>query len=162
MFLSVLSSVWCLSLSFCLPGTLVAKSLDDIVDAVHGETFGQGDPGNVYLLEAERPVARLTVEMGMQVVHLAVAVAAAEGILQRPRTVVDGVDEVMPEEEGDGAEDGRLVHRHEAVFQVEQGEGAVGSQHLPQHQQAVGSRLDVAQGEQFQIGFFICHGLIAC
>lgn len=69
------------------------------------------------------------------------------------------MDEMVAEEERKGAEESRLIDRHEAVFQVEEREGAVGEGQLLQHEQADGRRLDVAAGQQFQISLFFRHRL---
>lgn len=140
-------------------GTIAAKALDDEVDAPRGEALGERDAGDMHLLKAKCTVARLAVEMRVEIVHLTVTLAAAQGILQRPRAVVDGMDEMVAEEERKGAEESRLIDRHEAVFQVEEREGAVGEGQLLQHEQANGRRLDVAAGQQFQISLFFRHRL---
>lgn len=73
-------------------GTFVAQAFDDVVDALHGEAFGQGHLGNLYLLEAECAVACRAIEVCVQVFHIAIAVVSACCILQGARTVVNGMD----------------------------------------------------------------------
>lgn len=85
-------------------GTIAAKALDDEVDAPRGKALGERDAGDMHLLKAKCTVARLAVEMRVEIVHLAITLAAAQGILQRPRAVVDGMDEMVAEEEREGAE----------------------------------------------------------
>ena len=94
------------------------------------EARGQRHRGDGHAAQAVRVVTAFAEEVSVQVVPLlvallpAVAVRCAEGVLGLPRAVVDGMDQVMPQEEGKRAEDGGLVHGDQSVLQVGQGQGA--------------------------------------
>ena len=75
------------------------------------EIPGHSHHGNLCGLQAKGATTFLTVEMGMHVVNgsvilSAMAVGAAHGILEHARAVIDGMDEMMREEQSDGAVDG--------------------------------------------------------
>ena len=98
------------------------------------EIAWHGDKGHVGGLQAEGAATALTVEMGVEVVDglvvlATMAVGGAHGILEHPRAVVDGMDEVMRQEQGDGAVDGRFVNRVELVLQALQRECVIMSHH---------------------------------
>ena len=78
---------------------------------------------NLGRLQAEGLATFLAVEMGMHVVDgaivlTAMAIGTANGILEHPGTVINSVDEVMGQEERDGAVDGRFVHRVQFILQA--------------------------------------------
>lgn len=50
-------------------------------------------------------------KMGMQVVDLAGATGAADCIFERACPVVNAVHKMVGQEKGDGAENGRFIHR---------------------------------------------------
>ena len=89
----------------CFRGAVGTNAFQYIVDAAETEAFGQLHHRCRYLGEAESAVAYLAVEMGVQVVHFARARRVAYGILKRAGSVVDAMDEVVRQEEGEGAED---------------------------------------------------------
>ena len=99
-----------------MPQTVGAKALEDVVDAVNLEITREGDDGDLGCLEAEGASAALAVEVGVHVVDVAVILAAmavggTDRILEHARSVVDGMNQVMGQEERDGAINGGLVHR---------------------------------------------------
>ena len=69
-------------------------------------------------------MATLAIEVGVKIVKVLAIVLATvtssstHSILERPCAIVDGMDEVMSEEKGDGAVDGRLVHRVQFVLKA--------------------------------------------
>ena len=99
-----------------MPQAVRAQALEHIIDAVDLEIPRQRHDGHLGRLQAEGPTATLAVEVGMHVVDGALVLAAmaiwtAHGILEHPCAVVDGMDEVVGQEQGDGAVDGRFVDR---------------------------------------------------
>ena len=93
------------------------------------------------VVETERFVASLTVKMGMQVVDLAGATGAADCIFERACPVVNAVHKMVGQEKGDGAENGRFIHRIQYLFQIEQRDGTSCFQHGLQHQDTYGGGL---------------------
>lgn len=108
---------------------MVAQPLYHIVNTLRREVLRQADSGDLNVSQTIRLVALGAVEVYMQFIHRAMTLAAADGILERTRTVVNAMNEVMLEEERDGARQGRLVHRVKIRLQVEQAKGALKLHH---------------------------------
>lgn len=88
---------------------------------MHFEVAGQSYHGNVDAAQAERAMAHFAIEVCMQVVEMlafltAVACVVAHSIFERASPVVNGVQQVVSEKQGDAAVDGRLVDTIEPVF----------------------------------------------
>ena len=88
---------------------------------MHFEVAGQSYHGHVDTAQAERAMAHFAIEVCMQVVEVlafltAVACVVAHSIFERAGAVVNGVQQVVSEEQGDAAVDGRLVDTIEPVF----------------------------------------------
>ena len=101
------------------------------------EIAREGYDGDLGRLEAEGAPASLAIEVGVHVVDVAIilaamAVGSTNGILEHARAVVDGMDQVMGQEERDGAVDGRLVHRVQLILEALQRECVVVSHHRSQ------------------------------
>ena len=108
---------------------------------MYPEVTRQGNQGHLSRLQAEGAAALLAVEMGMHVVDgvvilATVAVGTAHGILEHARTVVDGMDEMMRQEQGDGAVDGRFIHRIQLILETLQRERLIMCHHRAQQQDA--------------------------
>lgn len=69
--------------------------------------------------QTEGTMAFLTIEMRMQILHHAIAGIIADGIFQRATSVVDAMDEVMGEKEGDGSGNSRFIYGVEQDFQIQ-------------------------------------------
>ena len=88
---------------------------------MHFEVAGQSYHGNVDAAQAERAMAHFAIEVCMQVVKMltfltTVACIVAHSIFERACAVVNGVQQVVSEKQGDAAVDGRLVDTVEPVF----------------------------------------------
>ena len=99
-----------------MPQTVGTEALEDVVDAVNLEIAREGDDGDLGCLETEGASAALAVEVGVHVIDVAVILAAmavggTHRILEHARSVVDSMNQVMGQEERDGAVDSGLVHR---------------------------------------------------
>ena len=139
-----------------------AQALEHIVDAVYLEVARQGNQWHLSRLQTEGAPATLAVEVGMHVVDVAViltamAVGAANCILEHARAVVDGVDEVVCQEQRDGAVDGRFVHRVQFVLQALQREGIVVGHHRAQQQDAQRRGFHVVQLQLGDIFTLVLH-----
>ena len=126
------------------------------------EVAGQRDQWHLSRLQAERLATLLTVEVGMHVVDGAViltamAVGTAHGILEHARAVVNGMDEMMCQEQRDGTVDGRFIHRVQFVFQALQRESVIVGHHRAQQQDAQCRRLHVMLLQAGDIFTFIPH-----
>ena len=80
--------------------------------------------------------------MDVAVVMVAFAVFLANLIVEHPSSVFEGVYHVVFQEEGERAEDARLVHRHHQSLQMAEAKRVVGSSQCPQNQDAVGCGAD--------------------
>ena len=145
-----------------MPQAVGAQALEHVVDAVYLEIPGQGHDGHLGRLQAEGAATALAIEVGMHVVDgavvlAAVAVRTAHGIFEHPRAVVDGMDEVVGQEQGDGAVDGRFVHRVQLVFKALQREGIVMAHHGAQQQDAQRRGLHVVLLQPLDIFRFVSH-----
>ena len=94
-------------------------------------------------------VALLAVEVCVKVIEVfatlsAMTVGVAHGIFYRSSAIVDGMDEVMGQEQRNAAVDGGLVDCVEPVLQTQQRECLVTREHLAQYQNAYSSGTDVA------------------
>ena len=121
--------------------TVGTKSLKHIVDAVYLEIAGKSDQRHLGRLQAEGAAALLAVEVGMHVVDGAVilttmAIRAAHGILEHACAVVDGMDEVVGQEQGDGAVNGRFIDSIQLIFKTLEREGVIVRHHCAQQQDA--------------------------
>ena len=142
--------------------TFRAEALEHVVDAVYLEIAGQGDKGHLGRLQAKGATALLAVEVGVHVVDdtvilAAAAVGTAHGILEHARAVVDGMDEMMRQEQGDGTVDGRFVHRIQLVLKALQRESVVVRHHRPQQQDADSRGLDVVLLQPRDIFTLVLH-----
>ena len=113
-------------------------------------------------LQAEGLATFLAIEMGMHVVDgaivlTAMAIRAAHGILEHPGTIVNSMNEMMCQEEGDGAVDGRFIHRIQFIFQALQRESVIVSHHRAQQQDAHRRGLHVVRFQAFNIFRFVLH-----
>ena len=138
------------------------QSLEDVVDAMDLEVARQGDQWHLGCLQAEGLATLLAVEMGMHVIDsaivlTAVAIGAAHGILEHARSVINSMDEVMGQEQGDGAIDRGLVHRVEFILQALQREGIFMRHHGAQQQDAHRRRLDIMRFQTFYVFRFVLH-----
>lgn len=138
------------------------QALEHIIDTMNLELAWQGDQRHLGRLQAEGASATLAVEVGMHVVDRAIiltamAIGAAHGILEHASAVVDGMDEVMGQEQRNGAVDGRFVHRVQLVLQALQREGVVMSHHRAQQQYAHGGGLDVVLLQSGDIFTLVLH-----
>lgn len=126
------------------------------------KTLRQSDQRNLCRLQTEGATALLTVEMGMQVVYRvvilpAMAIGTAHGILEHARSVVNGMNQVMGEEQRDGAVDGRFVHRVQLILQTLEREGIVVRHHRAQQQEAQCRGLDIVLLQQGNIFTLVLH-----
>lgn len=95
-----------------------AFSLDDEGDGVRKETCGKFETWYLNVFHAERTLARLTVEMNVPIVVVALAVLFAKFIVQNATPVFEGMYHIVLQEKGEGTEDTRLVHRYHLAIQV--------------------------------------------
>lgn len=75
------------------------------------ETFRELDVVDVDVVEAERTLTRLTIEVDVAVVHVACPLAVAKLIVEDATPVFKGMHHVVLMEQGEHTEDARLVHR---------------------------------------------------
>ena len=87
------------------------------------------------LLQAERALAVCAEEVRVFVLDGTVAVVTADGILQRPRAIVDDMDKAVEKEEGQCSRDGGLVEVRQIALQVGHRHSLVAARHLAQNQQ---------------------------
>ena len=121
-----------------------AETLYHVVDGVHLETLGKLHLRDFGVAEAEGAVAAFAVEVGVLVVGGALVVPLADLVAQGAAAVLDGVDEMVVEQEGEGAEDGAALCRGHALFQFAQGERSACAFQLLEDEQAHGGELHPA------------------
>lgn len=125
-------SSFVLAVYFVLAGS--AYSFQYVVDAVQRKVFGKGHDRYVHLFQTERAVAYFAIEMRVQVVDRTHAPVAANGVFQRSRSVVDGVDQMMRQKEIDRTENRGFIDRVQFRFEIGKGECPFHSDHGVQHQ----------------------------
>lgn len=132
-----------------------AESFEYKIGCVQVKAFGQIDWGYGQIAKAEGAFATFAVEVCVQVRHprvqvlAAAAVGLAEGIFHLPRTVIDGVDKVMLEEECERAEDRRLIDRAQTCLEIRERECTGGGLQRAQYEYPVGCRADVTSFEPY-------------
>lgn len=95
-------------------------SFDDKRHGMGKEPIGQFDMRQMLVFQTERPLARLTIEMNMTVVVVAVATMLAQFIVEHAASVLKGMHHIVFEEKGQHAEDARLVHGGHGLVDVRQ------------------------------------------
>lgn len=105
------------------PGAGGAFSLDDEGDGAGGVAVGEGKGRKGDVFEAEGLLAGFAVEVDVSVGEVAGAGAGAGFVVKDAAAVLEGVDDVVLEEEGEDAKDGGFVHGEEGVFEVGEGHG---------------------------------------
>lgn len=146
--------------------TLGTEPLEYKIGRMEVETFGQINLGDGQFLETERPLAPLAVEVGVQVRQTDMQVLAAaaswfaQGVFELPRAIIDGMDKVVVQEEGQRPEDRRLVYSAKTCLEIGERECADSRLEGAENEDAVGCRTNIARGKQgFVIRFF--HVVIA-
>ena len=116
---------------------------------------------NMEAMEAEGALAAKAVEMNVLVVKRALVVALADLVFRHARTVFDGMNEVIGQEQGQRSEDGRAVNRVQFIIQLAQrqrttviGQGAI-------DEQARGSGFYTSTFEERRIVFGF-HVFVSC
>lgn len=108
------------------------------------EGIGQVDMGYGHLFDAECAAAAGTGEVDVRgvgmVVFGVVQVALAEAVASGAAAIIYFVQQVMFDQQGEGAEDGRLIDAHEHLFHLGKREGAFVGEYGSQDKQAVGRR----------------------
>lgn len=103
-----------------------AGAFDDEGDGVGDKTFGEGNVRNGGVLQTKGLLAGLTVEMEMTVGVVALAVGVvAEFVMDHPATVLKSMHHIVFREQGQYAEDTRLIQVEHLVLQVLQAHRAV-------------------------------------
>ena len=97
-----------------------AESLDQIVDTLHLETFGQVDGWDVDGVEAECALATHAEEMDVLVIERTVIMPFTHLILGHPRTILDDVYQVVRQQEGERSENSGSIHRVQFIIQFPQ------------------------------------------
>ena len=128
--------------SFLLVPAFRARALDDEGDGAGREAAGQVEARDGDVVQAEGTLARLAVEVDVAVVVVALAFLLAHLVVDYPSAVLEGVYNVVGQEEGEGAEDARLVHRHHLPFQRAEAQGRAGAGEGLQYEDAVGGGAD--------------------
>ena len=100
-----------------------AEAFDQIVDTLHLEAFGQVDGRDVDGMEAECTLAVRAEEVDVLVIERAVIMSLAHLVFGHPRTVLDGVYQVMCQQERECSEDAGAIHRVQLVIQFPQRQG---------------------------------------
>lgn len=122
----------------------VAQPLHHVVNAVERETPRKGHRGDMDSFQTKGSLTGGAVKMNVQVVNATIALTTANGIFQRARPVVNGVNQVMLQEESDGSREGRFVYRIEISLKVEQGECLLKLRHCFENQQPQGCWFNVS------------------
>lgn len=112
---------------------VLANAFDDVFAFGDFKVVGNGDMGDLHILEAPRLVAFYARQMDvatmahrtlMVLVRAAFFVlAVAHAVFLHTATIVDGVEQTLFGKEGEGAEEGRLVDGVERVLHVGKTEG---------------------------------------
>lgn len=123
---------------------VIAQTFHHVVNAFESEVPRQSHRRYVDPFQTKGSLARGTVKMNMQVANATVALTTANGIFQRARSVVNGVNQVMLQEQSDGSREGRLVYRIEIGLEIEQGECPLKLHHCFENQQPQSSWLNVS------------------
>lgn len=141
---------------------LGAEALEHIVNAVHLEIAGKRHQRHLSRLQTESAATLLTVEVGMHVVDGTVVlptmtIGAAHGILEHACPVIDRVNEMVSQEQGDCAVDGRLIDRIQLILEALQRESVVVSHHRAQQQDAQRRGLDLVLLQPCDIFILVLH-----
>ena len=107
------------------------------------ETFRELDVVDVDVVEAERTLTRLTIEVDVHILVLIDSVTCAELIFHLTLTILKGMDKMMCLEEHQRAEDTRLVDGVKLSFESRHRYGAV------------------LRGESIDNDYPVCRGLYA-
>ncbi len=100
--------------------TVRADAFDDEVGRVGQEAFGQFNVRQRLVVDAIGSLALLTEEMGMEVFIVLMAMAVAQLIFHALAPPFNDMNQMMLAEEGQGAEDARLVDGYNPTFQFHQ------------------------------------------
>lgn len=116
-------------------------------------------PGQCYCGDMNSPqavcfLAMRAIEVHVQVVNFTVTFISAYRVFQRARTVINAVDEMVLQEQRDGARQRRFVHRIQIRFEVQQAESPFKLHHCFQNQQTHGCRPDFPLLQFLQINVF--------
>lgn len=103
-----------------------AGAFDDEGHRVGDKAGGKGDGGDGGVLQTKGLLAGLTVEMEMTICMVALAVGVvAEFVMDHPATVLKSMHHIVFREQGQYAEDTRLIQVEHLVLQVLQAYRAV-------------------------------------
>lgn len=103
-----------------------AGAFDDKGDGVGDKAGGKGDGGDGGVLQTKGLLAGLAVEMEMTICMVALAVGVvAEFVMDHPATVLKSMHHIVFREQGQDAEDTRLIQVEHLVLQVLQAHRAV-------------------------------------
>ena len=115
---------------------LWAETFDHVIDGLDDETCGESDLGNLGVVKAEGSMAMLAIEMGVLILESAFIVSTTKLVLEGSTTILNGMNEMMLEQEGKNAENGTLVHREKSILEILDGIGATGTSQLTEYEQA--------------------------
>ncbi len=87
-------------------------------------------------------MALFAIEMDVLVVESVVVIALAGFVAQRTASVLDGMDGMVLQQEGERAEDGTAFGRRHTVFQVAQRQGTASTLQFLVYEQTHGGELD--------------------
>ena len=105
----------------CLPPANGAKALHHIIDGIDNVALGQGGHRYLDVVQAEGTVASFAEEMNVAVAHAAhIGRAAAQLVFHRPAAVLEGMHDVVLQQQGERARNGGLVQRAQRRLQLEQ------------------------------------------
>lgn len=82
------------------------------------ESFGQFETWNMDVVQTERALARLAVEVDMSVMMVALALFLAQFVVEYATSVLKGMHHIMLQEQGECTEYARFVHRWHQGFHV--------------------------------------------
>lgn len=83
--------------------TLRTQAFQHIIDAMHGESIWKRNHRHGNVLETERTMAVLAIKMRMLFVNRTIAIVVANGVLQRARSIVNGMNQAMKQKQRQGA-----------------------------------------------------------
>lgn len=106
-------------------------------------------------MKAEGALTDTAVEMDMLVVWRAVVMALAQLILRNPCTILDGVNQMVLQQEGQGAKDGGTIDGFQFIVQLTQRTGMAMISQRPINEDARGSGFYATSREMV---FNICLG----